>query len=185
MVTPSEELLAKHPGPVFGQATLFQSEGYGLLFDARFLHHSAVYTQTDICCYVMIHTDNKGVVMRINNQLSYTHNYLYNTLKPDWDLIVQLAITLCTYVKNLSISHIKGHQDDDTPEEDLDLPAWLNISANRLVTQYRTQHRQTCLQVPRVAVNKVQVMTPCGVVTSHYMKQLQDITTTPALCSYL
>eukprot|EP00957_Ditylum_brightwellii_P011045 837447-Ditylum_brightwellii.AAC.1 len=151
---------------------------------ARFLHHGAIYTQTDVCCYVVMHIDNKGVVMLIINQLSYMHNYLYNTFKPDWDLIVQSAITLCTYGKNLSFSHIKGHQDDDTPEEDLDLPAWLNISADRLVTQYRIQHRQTCLQVPCVAVNTVQVLTPSGVVTNHYMKQLWDITDTPTLRSY-
>eukprot|EP00957_Ditylum_brightwellii_P112310 8563466-Ditylum_brightwellii.AAC.1 len=113
------------------------------------------------------------------------HDYSYNTLEPDWDLIAQLAITLCTYGKNLSISRVKGHQDNDTPEEDLDLLAQLNISADRLTTQYRIQHRQTCLQVPCVAVNTVQVLTPCGVVTSHYMKHLRDIATTPALHSYL
>eukprot|EP00957_Ditylum_brightwellii_P028700 2167671-Ditylum_brightwellii.AAC.1 len=113
------------------------------------------------------------------------HNYLYNTLEPDWDLIAQSAITLCTYGKNLLISHTKGHQGDDMPEEDLDLPVQLNISANRLALQYRIQHRQTFLQVLSVAVNTVQVLTPYGVVTSPYMKQLWDIATTPALRSYL
>eukprot|EP00957_Ditylum_brightwellii_P135369 10322137-Ditylum_brightwellii.AAC.1 len=63
-------------------------------------------------------------------------------------------------------------------------PARLNTSANRLATYYKP-HGQTCLQVPCVAVNTLQVLTPCGVVTSHYMKRLQDIATTPALCSYL
>eukprot|EP00957_Ditylum_brightwellii_P174417 13280336-Ditylum_brightwellii.AAC.1 len=84
------------------------------------------------------------------------HDYSYNTLEPDWDLIAQSAITLHTYGKNLLIPHVKGHQDNDMSEEDLDLPARLNISADRLATHYRIQHGQIHLQVPCVAVNTVQ-----------------------------
>eukprot|EP00957_Ditylum_brightwellii_P092359 7032058-Ditylum_brightwellii.AAC.1 len=99
MVTPSEEALAEHSGPAFGQATSFQSEGYGLLSVSRFLHYGAIYTQTDICYYVKMHINNKGVVTCINGQHSYMHNHLYNTLKPDSDLIPRSAIIRCTYGK--------------------------------------------------------------------------------------
>eukprot|EP00957_Ditylum_brightwellii_P114085 8698227-Ditylum_brightwellii.AAC.1 len=104
IVTPSEEPLAEHSGLAFGQATSFWSEGYGLLLVARFLHHGSIYTQTTMHCTVDMHIDNKGI------------NYSYNTLEPDWDLIVQAAIMLRQYGKHLSINHIKSHQDDDTPE---------------------------------------------------------------------
>eukprot|EP00957_Ditylum_brightwellii_P153080 11652647-Ditylum_brightwellii.AAC.1 len=113
------------------------------------------------------------------------HDYSYNTLGPDWNLIAQTAITLCQYVKRLSINHIKSHQDDDTPEEKLDLPYRLNSPADQIAMQYRIQYGKLCVQVPRVAVNTVQVNTPSGVVAGHYMKRLRDIATTPALRSYL
>eukprot|EP00957_Ditylum_brightwellii_P206442 15348429-Ditylum_brightwellii.AAC.1 len=89
-----EEPLAEHSGPAFGHATSFWSEGHGLLSVARFLHHGSVYTQTTIQCKVNVHIDNKGIVKRINNLLLYPHDYSYNTLSPDWDLIAQAATTL-------------------------------------------------------------------------------------------
>eukprot|EP00957_Ditylum_brightwellii_P094256 7176353-Ditylum_brightwellii.AAC.1 len=89
------------------------------------------------------------------------------------------------YGKHLSINHIKSHQDDNPPEEKLDFPATLNIAANQIATQYWTQYGKLCVQVPRVAANTVQVNTPSGVVTGHYMKLLRDMATTPALWSYL
>eukprot|EP00957_Ditylum_brightwellii_P077143 5862958-Ditylum_brightwellii.AAC.1 len=62
--------------------------------------------------------------------MSYLHDYPYNTLCPDWDLIAQAAITLQQHDKSLSIKHIKSHQDGDTPEEQLNLSARLNIAAD-------------------------------------------------------
>eukprot|EP00957_Ditylum_brightwellii_P177636 13530409-Ditylum_brightwellii.AAC.1 len=62
--------------------------------------------------------------------MSYPHDYPYNTLSPDWDLIAQAAIMLRQHGKSLSIKHIKSHQDDDTPEDQLDLSARLNIAAH-------------------------------------------------------
>eukprot|EP00957_Ditylum_brightwellii_P026610 2012427-Ditylum_brightwellii.AAC.1 len=94
IVSALEEPLAEHSGLAFGHATSFQYEGYRLLSVARFLHRGSVYTQTTIQCKVDIHINNKGIVERINNQLSYPHDYPYNTLSPDWDLIAQAAITL-------------------------------------------------------------------------------------------
>ena len=130
IVTSSDKHLAEHSGLAFGHTTSFWSEGYGLLSVARFLHHGSIYTQTTIQCKVGMHIDNKGIVKCINNQIFYPHNYPYNTLCPAWDLIAQAAIRLQQYGKRLSINHIKSHQDDDTPEETLNLTARLNIAAD-------------------------------------------------------
>ena len=113
IVTQDEEPLAEHSGPAFGHATLFRSEGYGLLSVSRFLHHGSIYTNTDIRCNINIRIDNIGIVKRTNDQLSYPHDYSYNTLEPDWDLIAQSAATLKTYSETLTINHVKGHQDDE------------------------------------------------------------------------
>eukprot|EP00957_Ditylum_brightwellii_P117100 8931666-Ditylum_brightwellii.AAC.1 len=62
--------------------------------------------------------------------MSYPHDYTYNTLSPDWDFIAQAAITLRQHGNSLSINHIKNHQDNDTPEDQLDLSDRLNIAAD-------------------------------------------------------
>eukprot|EP00957_Ditylum_brightwellii_P161558 12300692-Ditylum_brightwellii.AAC.1 len=77
-----------------------------------------------------MHIDNKGIITHINNEIFYTHDYSYNTLGPEWDLIAQATIMLHQYGKRLSTNHIKSHQDNNTPEEKLDLPARLNIAAD-------------------------------------------------------
>eukprot|EP00957_Ditylum_brightwellii_P011452 865537-Ditylum_brightwellii.AAC.1 len=59
IVSVLDKPLAEHSGPVFGHATSFQSEGYGLLSVAIFLHHGYVYAQTTMQCKVDIHIDNK------------------------------------------------------------------------------------------------------------------------------
>eukprot|EP00957_Ditylum_brightwellii_P124380 9480086-Ditylum_brightwellii.AAC.1 len=59
IVSASDKPLAGHTGPAFGHATSFESEGYGILSVARFLHHESVYTQTTIQCKVDINIDNK------------------------------------------------------------------------------------------------------------------------------
>eukprot|EP00957_Ditylum_brightwellii_P042458 3215205-Ditylum_brightwellii.AAC.1 len=62
--------------------------------------------------------------------MSYLHDYPYNTLSPDWDLIAQAATMLRQHGPSLSIKHIKSHQDDNTPEDQLDLSARLSIAAD-------------------------------------------------------
>eukprot|EP00957_Ditylum_brightwellii_P086834 6608673-Ditylum_brightwellii.AAC.1 len=86
----------------------------------------------------------------------YLHDYSHNTLCLDWDLIAQAAITLQQHSKSLSIKHIKSHQGNDTPEEQLNLSARLNIAADQNATQYRIQYGKVNVQVPRVEVNTVQ-----------------------------
>eukprot|EP00957_Ditylum_brightwellii_P046680 3542531-Ditylum_brightwellii.AAC.1 len=82
--------------------------------------------------------------------MSYPHGYPYNTLCPDWDLIAQAAIMLQQHGKSLSIKHIKSHQDDDTPESQLNLSARFNIAADQNATQYQIQYGKVDVQVPRV-----------------------------------
>eukprot|EP00957_Ditylum_brightwellii_P073615 5593921-Ditylum_brightwellii.AAC.1 len=90
--------------------------------------------------------DNEGIVKRINKQLTYTYDYPFNTLKPDWDMVAQAAHTLKPYVDTLTITHIKSHQDDNTPLEEMSLPARLNIAADCLATSYSIQHSVSCLE---------------------------------------
>ena len=96
IVDKNKDPLAEHSGPAFGKATSFRAEGYGILSLARFLHHGKIYTQTKIQCYIEIYIYNKGIVKQMKDQISYSHDYPFNTLEPDWDIIAQAAVTLCS-----------------------------------------------------------------------------------------
>eukprot|EP00957_Ditylum_brightwellii_P197485 15046859-Ditylum_brightwellii.AAC.1 len=89
--------------------------------------------------------------------MSYLHDYPYNTLSPNCDLIAQAAITLQQHGPNLSIKHIKSHQDGNTPEDQLDLSARLNIATEKNATQYWIQYGKVDVHVPQIEVNTAQL----------------------------
>eukprot|EP00957_Ditylum_brightwellii_P064705 4910964-Ditylum_brightwellii.AAC.1 len=130
IVNSEEDILAEHAGPAFVQATSFCAEGYGLLSVAWFLYLISQYTTQDVWCKIDIYIDNKGMVTQIKDQLKCSHNYLFNTLEPDWDIVAQSAHTLWIYGSNLIITHAKSHQDDDILMDNLHLPARLNVAAD-------------------------------------------------------
>eukprot|EP00957_Ditylum_brightwellii_P111620 8513934-Ditylum_brightwellii.AAC.1 len=70
-------------------------------------------------------------------------DYPYNTLKPDWEVIAQSAEYLQGLGMKLTIEHAKSHQDNKHNFKQLDLPAQLNVSANKLVTGYRENSSET------------------------------------------
>eukprot|EP00957_Ditylum_brightwellii_P209570 15362295-Ditylum_brightwellii.AAC.1 len=124
-----------------------------------------------------MHIDNKGIVKKINNQLTYTHDYPFNTLEPDWDMVVQVADTLKQYIDRPTITHVKSHQDDNTPLKELSLLARLNVVADYLALTYSIQHGVSCLEVPRMAINCAQPCTKNGVISGHYYEKIRDIAT--------
>eukprot|EP00957_Ditylum_brightwellii_P073818 5609300-Ditylum_brightwellii.AAC.1 len=83
-----------------------------------------------IQCKLDFYIDYEGVIVRTKDQLSYTYDYPFSTLDPDWDIIVQTASTLKVWGKNPQIIHIKSHQDNVTMEEDLDFPVQLNVAVD-------------------------------------------------------
>eukprot|EP00957_Ditylum_brightwellii_P061365 4657763-Ditylum_brightwellii.AAC.1 len=76
------------------------------------------------------YTDNEGVVVRKKDQLSYTYDYPFSTLDPDWDIFAQAAITLKIWGKYPHITHIKSHQDNVIMEDNVDFPVHLNVAAD-------------------------------------------------------
>eukprot|EP00957_Ditylum_brightwellii_P162362 12362992-Ditylum_brightwellii.AAC.1 len=184
-VNNSEEICAEHVGPAFDQATFFRAEGYGLLSVARFSHHISKYTNQAIRCNINTYIDNKGIVKQINDQPSYTHDHPFNTLEPDWDVVAQVADILKQYVDILTITHIKSHQDDNTPLKELNLSARLNVATDRLATNYNIQHGVSCLEAPRMAINYAQLCTKNGVISSHCYKKIRDLATTKDLRDHI
>eukprot|EP00957_Ditylum_brightwellii_P022382 1688509-Ditylum_brightwellii.AAC.1 len=129
--------------------------------------------------------DNKVIVKRINDQLTYTYHYPFNRLEPDWDIVAQVAHTLKPYVDTLTITHVKSHQDDNTSLEKLSLLVRINVAADHLVTSYSIQHGVSCLELPRMSINCTQLCTKSGAISSHYYKKIWDLAPTQDLQDYI
>eukprot|EP00957_Ditylum_brightwellii_P208255 15356499-Ditylum_brightwellii.AAC.1 len=185
IVNKDEEILSEHTGPVFSQATSLRAEGYGLLSAVRFIHHVSQYTNQAVCCDINMYINNEGIVKKINDQLTYTYDYPFNKLEPDWGVVAQAAHTLTLYVETLAITYIKSHQDGNTSLKELSSPARLNVAADCLATSYSIQHGVPCLEAPRIYINCTQLYTKSCVISSHYCKKIRDLATIQDLQDYI
>eukprot|EP00957_Ditylum_brightwellii_P011108 841965-Ditylum_brightwellii.AAC.1 len=107
--------------------------------------------------YLKIYLDNEGVLQRINKQLECPYDYSFHTINPDCDIIVQICDILKENKIKTDLEHIKGHQDDNTPFEELNLPAHLNTEVDFMDVDYRTTRgvpREKVIQLPS---NKAQL----------------------------
>eukprot|EP00957_Ditylum_brightwellii_P001621 126049-Ditylum_brightwellii.AAC.1 len=82
--------IVEHVGPAFGQASSFRAEGYGVLSAMSFFRRAMEYTATTTKIKGQLLLDNKGAITRIKQQMSYPHNYSFNTLSLDWDVNAQI-----------------------------------------------------------------------------------------------
>eukprot|EP00957_Ditylum_brightwellii_P023957 1806554-Ditylum_brightwellii.AAC.1 len=56
------ETIAEHAGPAFGQASLFQAEGCGVLSALSFFRRAVEYKASTTQLKGQLYTDNKGVI---------------------------------------------------------------------------------------------------------------------------
>eukprot|EP00957_Ditylum_brightwellii_P146525 11155537-Ditylum_brightwellii.AAC.1 len=69
--------------------------------------------------YLKIYLDNEEVIQRTNKQLEYPYDYSFHTINPDWDIIVHICDILKDNKIKTNLEHVKGHQDDNMPCEEL------------------------------------------------------------------
>ena len=76
------------------------------------------------------------MITRIQQQRSYLHDYSFNTLTPDWDVIAQISKILSRGNCVPTILHIHGHQNKHKKYDELSLPAKLNVDVDLLAVEY-------------------------------------------------
>eukprot|EP00957_Ditylum_brightwellii_P209353 15361312-Ditylum_brightwellii.AAC.1 len=86
------------------------------------------------------YADNEGLIKRVKQQVTYNYNYPSNTLDSDWDLLKQIATTMQTMEPIPKVSHVKGHQDDITPYNELDWASQQNVDTDKLAGNFLDQH---------------------------------------------
>ena len=81
--------------------------------------------------------DNQGLVQTVAKLMKHTKIFPNTTMDPEWDIIAQILQSYTSLGNSAPIiSHIKGHQDEDTPYEQLTLSAQLNCNADTLANAY-------------------------------------------------
>eukprot|EP00957_Ditylum_brightwellii_P012170 919156-Ditylum_brightwellii.AAC.1 len=63
---------------------------FGWKITLSFFHQAMEYMASTTQLKGQLYLDSKGVITRIQQQRSYPHDYSFNTLTPDWDVIAQI-----------------------------------------------------------------------------------------------
>jgi hypothetical protein len=136
-------------GPAPGnpsQLTSFRSEAYGMLAGIAFLHeymenYNVIFDQPRI---IHLFCDNMALVTWLQRLLQQeTHARMF--IKSESDVLLQIyhEIQACRQLLlQFQIEHVYGHQDDNTPYQELSRPAQLNVDADSYASNFLQQGKQ-------------------------------------------
>jgi hypothetical protein len=186
--TKDGQRLAWCSGPGFGPATSHRAECWGQLSIARFLHHLPKFSSMTYPQHLQIvpMTDNQGLITSLTKRNAYSTPYPNATLQPDWDLIEEIYTTY----KHLNIAHvryiwIKGHQDSDTPYDELSIPAQFNVDADQLAGEFLEIHPNPRPVSPLVPKARCILQVRDKTVHGHYTENIREAASLYDLYGYL
>ena len=92
-------------------------------------------------------TDSKSLLDKLfpvqtsskTNQEAGKRVHLDELTRPEWDLVIEIQEGL-RLLPGVSLTHVKGHQDDSKPYERLSLLAQLNVDADKMAMAFQTKH---------------------------------------------
>jgi hypothetical protein len=183
---PDGTRLARCSGPAYGPfGTSFRAEGYGFLSVSRFLLRLHEFCGITPTWCIKLMTDNLGLLTRIEKCLPYPDPFPNTTLQPDWDVTNEIIVTLQELKIQPILEHVKGHQDDHTPYDDLPLEAQLNVDADHEAGYYQTMFPAKRPIIPRLPHNRVQLHLSNKVISSKLKQSIRDAFTVPPYMEYL
>jgi hypothetical protein len=102
------------------------------------------------------------------------------------DVLQAIVTSLRKFPQTLLVSHVKGHQDDDTAYALLPLlEAQLNVDADAAATLFQTDHGATWYLVPIIDGNGAQLIINHKTVTYRYVKTIRNAYAYPLLRNYI
>jgi hypothetical protein len=112
----------------------FRAEGQGMFSVVCFRRRLLDYSSTT----GVLTTDNTGLIARVESQIKINYPVPNSVFKSDWDIVEAIVQTLRASPINVIFEHVKGHQDEETPLEELGLLAQLNVEADQYAGEHRT-----------------------------------------------
>jgi hypothetical protein len=184
--TSDGQRLATCNGPACGfQCTSYRSEGYGLLSILRFVLQAYRYTSILPFPRMKIHTDSESVLTKLSEYLQFTDYFPNVTLDAEWDVLQAIVSSIREFPVRPSLNYVQGHQDKHTPFYNLDLPAQLNVEADKLADQYVPPPHLNFTDVSRICGNSVQLKINNMTITSKYANVIRNFATTPTIRTWI
>jgi hypothetical protein len=151
----------------------YRSEGYGVLSTVRFVFHLFTFCGCVPKWRYEYMADNKGLLTAILQDSKYTEAFPNTTLEADWDIRNEIKATLKLIGLPNSFSHVKGHQDNGQCVESLDLPAQLNVEADREANAFRAAYPSHRPSVPRLGHNRAQLHIGGRTINGKYRQEIR------------
>ena len=129
--------------------------------------------------------DHQGLLQRI---LALTDQSFANpstTMAPDWDIVQATVQTLRLLPVMPAITHVKGHQDDNTAIENLSILARSNCAADVLATTHNRLQGKKCSSVPRIEGNPIQLHINGKTINSKYEQAIRFAALAPAIINQI
>ena len=139
VATPDGKILAWSAGPCNGRGNSLRAEGVGMLSVTVFFALIKEYTGKELSSITFV-SDNQELINRYNAHLQYIIPYPNETIKSEYNVTEQIYITASKYELKSSYHWVKGHQDDNTPTQELSIVAQLNVDSNRLAGDFQQDH---------------------------------------------
>ena len=181
--------LVRCAGPSFGMnQTSYRAEGYGILAISRFLWHIQDKFQVRTPPG-KVYCDNRSMIRRVRSPPKHLDRiYPNETLASEWDVLMEIWTTIQALdcETRPTFHHVKGHQDDHVPYDQLSLQAQLNVDADRLAESYIINHpHQDCSRAQLLPTAKLQLNLPAGTVTYNMKRTIRLARTEPPLAAKL
>jgi exonuclease III len=189
------ERVARGMGPARG-ATVdsYRAEAYGMLTILCFLRRLAEFTTNMEPWKGILATDSKSLLDTITvkppkwaNAAPFAKRKSLRDLDvkcPEWDLVSSILNEMHT-LPNLTLQHVKGHQDRTTAYERLSLLAQLNVDADMMAAQYQCEHGLSRPEVLLTDTAGVHLVTPKGYMTKNYEAAMRYQATHPGLSKHI
>lgn len=175
-------------GPAFGaKPGSFRAEAYAILSALRFVHHFLQYMGAYSAAPYLHLTDCKSLIQRIASAYKHEDYYANATLAAEWDIVNEIVVNLRLLEHPPEIRHIKGHQDQHKPYDQLPLHAQLNCDADTLANESLRLRdpRLDCSRVPLLPHAGAQLHLPQGTITGKIKKPIIKASRGPALLEHI
>jgi hypothetical protein len=114
-----------------------------------------------------------AVVNTVNRKIVRTRPEFPNeTLQPSWDLIQAICATIKVH-PDVSLHHVKGHQDNLRDVRKLPFPSQLNVQADLLATTFQQASNHATDRGPLIPGTGCQVLIENQFIPSHHRRTLR------------
>jgi hypothetical protein len=166
-------ILVKCSGPAHGACMdSYSAQVYGLLSLTTFLHLLGIYFKsplpfTNICC------DNVAVVKTGNKIRSRKRPEFPNeTLTLSWNMLQAIRTNFHLH-PDLSLFHVKGHQDKSLDPSELPFQSQLNIQADALATSFQGTSNHATAKGPLIQGTGCHLVIERQYLPTHHRRKLR------------